>query len=57
MCKFLETKATSLDDYPSPKNQNLIFKDEEYDWRCSNYPLRHANTLHNYLAKNEFLFC
>ena len=29
-----------------PKVQNLIFKDEEYDWRCSNYPFRHANTLH-----------
>ena len=32
--------------YACPKVQNLIFKDEEHDWRCSNYPFRHANTLH-----------
>ena len=24
----------------------FCFKDEEYDWRCSNYSFRHANTLH-----------
>ena len=26
--------------------KNLEFEDEEYDWSCSNYPFRHANTLH-----------
>ena len=25
---------------------NLGFKDKEYDWRCSNYPFRHAKILH-----------
>ena len=46
LSEILETKLTNLDDYACPKVQNLIFKDEEYDWRCSNYPFRHANTLH-----------
>ena len=39
-CKFpteiLETKVTNLDNYACPKVQKLIFKDEDYDWRCSN---------------------
>ena len=43
---FLETKIINLDDYDWPKVQFLIFKDEQYDWRCSNYPFRHAETLH-----------
>ena len=43
---IFETKVTNLDDYACPKIQNLIFKDEEYDWICSNYPFRHANILH-----------
>ena len=46
LSEILETKVTNLDDYACPKVQNLIFKDEEYDWRCSNYPFRYANTLH-----------
>ena len=46
LSEILETKVTNLDDYACPKVQNLIFKDEEHDWRCSNYPFRHANTLH-----------
>ena len=46
LSEFLETKVTNLDDYACPKVQNLIFKDESYDWRCSNYQFRHANTLH-----------
>ena len=46
LSEILETKVTNLDDYAGPKIQNLIFKDEEYDWRCSNYPFRHAKTLH-----------
>ena len=49
-CKILseisEKKVTNLDDYASPEAQNLIFKDEEYDWRCSNYSFCLANTLH-----------
>ena len=44
--EFFETKIINLDDYACPKIQFLIFKDEEYDWRSSNYPLRHAKTLH-----------
>ena len=28
------------------KIRNLIFKSEEYGWRCSNYPFRHAILLH-----------
>ena len=46
LSEIWETKVTNLDDYACPKVQNLIFKDEEYDRRCSNYPFRHANTLH-----------
>ena len=46
LSEILETKVTNLDDYARQKVQNLIFKDEEYDWTCSNYPFRHANTLH-----------
>ena len=46
LSEILETKVTNLDDYACPKVQKLIFKDEEYDWRCSNYPFCHANTLH-----------
>ena len=46
LSEILETKVTHLDGYACPKVQNLIFKDEEYDWRCRNYPFRHANTLH-----------
>ena len=42
----LETKIINLDDYACPKVQFLIFKDKEYDWRCSNYPFHHAKTLH-----------
>ena len=45
LSEILEKKVTNLDYYACPKVQNLIFKDEEYDWRCSNYPIRHANTL------------
>ena len=33
---------SNLDNYTCSKVQNLIFKDKEYDWRCSNYPFRHA---------------
>ena len=29
------------------KSQNFVFKDEEYDCRCSNYPFRHAKTFHS----------
>ena len=46
LSEILETKVTNLDDYTCPKVQNLIFKDEEYDWRCSNYPFRHPKILH-----------
>ena len=46
LSEILEKKVTNLDDYACPKVQNLIFKDEEYDWRCSKYPFCHANTLH-----------
>ena len=46
LSEILETKVTNLYDYACAIVQNLIFKDEEYDWRCSNYPFRHANTLH-----------
>ena len=46
LTKFLKTKIDNLDDYACPKVQFLIFKDEEYDWRCSNYPFPHAKTLH-----------
>ena len=46
LSEFLETKIINLDDYACPKVQFLIFKDKEYDWRCSNYPFRHAKTLH-----------
>ena len=45
LSELLETKIRSLDDYACPKNKNLIFKDKKYDWRCSNYSFRHANTL------------
>ena len=44
LSEILETKVTNLDDYACPKMQHLIFKDEENGW--SNYPFRHANTLH-----------
>ena len=37
---------TNVVDYASPKVQNLIFKKEDYDWRCSNYPLSHAKIFH-----------
>ena len=43
LSETLETKATKLDDYAG---LNLIFKAEDYHWRCSNYPFRHAKTLH-----------
>ena len=46
LSEVLETKIINLDDYACPKVQFLIFKDEENDWRCSNYPFRHAKTLH-----------
>ena len=46
LSEFLEAKIIHLDDYACPKIQFLIFKDEEKDWRCSNYPFRHAKTLH-----------
>ena len=49
-CKILSevlvTKVTNLVDYACPKVQNLIFKDEEYDWSCSNYPFRHSKILY-----------
>ena len=37
----LETKVTNLDDYACPKVQNLIFKDEKSDRRCSKHSHRH----------------
>ena len=46
LSEFLETKIINLDDYACPKVQFLIFKDEEFDWRCSKYPFCHAKTLH-----------
>ena len=46
LSEFLETKIINLNDYACPKVQFLIFKDEKYDWRCSNYPFRHAKILH-----------
>ena len=46
LSEFLETKIINLDDYACPKVQFWIFKDKEYDWRCSNYPFRHAKTFH-----------
>ena len=46
LSEILETKGTNLDDYACPKVQNTVFKDEEYDWRRSNYPFCHANTPH-----------
>ena len=36
LSEILETKVTNLDDYACPEIQNLVFKYEEYDWRCSN---------------------
>lgn len=44
--KILEKDVENLDNYFCPKVQHLIFKDEDYDWECSNYPGRHARTLH-----------
>ena len=38
LSEFLKTKIINLDDYACLKVQFLIFKDEEYDWKCSNYP-------------------
>ena len=46
LAEFLGTKFINLDDYTCPKVQFLLFKDEEYDWSCSNYPFRRAKTLH-----------
>ena len=46
LSEFLETKIIYLDDYACPKVQFLIFKDSEYDWKCSNYPFRHAKIFH-----------
>ena len=46
LSEFLETMILYLDDYDCPIVQFLIFKDEEYDWMCGNYPFRHAITLH-----------
>ena len=50
LSEILETKATKLDDYAG---LNLIFKAEEYHWRCSNYPFCHAKTLHCAERKKE----
>ena len=46
LSEFLKTKVFNLDDYVCPKSQFLIFKEEEYDWRCINYPFFHAKILH-----------
>ena len=46
LSEILKTKVMNLDDYSSPKIQNLIFKDAEYDWRSSDNPFCHAKTLH-----------
>ena len=46
MSEFSGTKTINLDDYACSKVQFLLFKDEEYDWRRSNYPFNHAKTLH-----------
>ena len=46
LSELLATKVINLDEYACPKVEFLIFKVEEYDWRCSNYPFRHAKTLH-----------
>ena len=46
LSEFLETKIINVNDYACPKIQFLIFKDEECDWRCSNYQFCHAKTLH-----------
>ena len=48
-CKFVGNfgnKGYTFDDYACPKVQNLNFKDEQYDWRCSNYPFCYAKSLH-----------
>ena len=34
LSEILKAKVTNLDDYASSKIQKLIFKNEEYDWRC-----------------------
>ena len=36
LSEILKTKVTNLDDYACPIVPNFFFKDEEYDWRCSN---------------------
>ena len=46
LSEFFETKIINIDDYTCTKVQFLMFKDEELDWRCSNYPFRQAKTLH-----------
>ena len=38
LSEFLETKKTNLNEYACSKVQFLIFKVDEYDCRCSNYP-------------------
>ena len=50
LSEFLETKIIILDDYACPKVQFLIIK-EEYDWRCSNYPFRHAKVSERVFSK------
>ena len=46
LSEFSETKLTSLNDYARPKNQNLFFKDENYDWSCSKYLFWRPKTHH-----------
>ena len=43
---FWKKKVIIFNDYACPKYQELIFKDEEYYWRCSSYPFCHAKALH-----------
>ena len=42
LSKFLGSKILNLDDYAGPKLHFMIFKDDEYEWRSSNYRFRHA---------------
>ena len=55
MSEFLWTKIVTLDDYACSKVQFLLFKDEENDWRSSNYPFNYAKTLH-YAEKKAFSY-
>ena len=44
--RVFETMIINWDDCAGPKIQYSIFEDELSDCRCSNNPIRHANTLH-----------